>query len=124
MSFISAEKAYLMNFEEGNTLIWDPTDMEIIGEIPAPEELSREGFLLEGSPALIRGDRLYRSFNFVNYDDFLYEREGLLSQPHSLRRYRFAPTPAYLEPLTFLGVNDDFLRDNSGEFRVVITVRR
>ncbi|HVJ26087.1 MAG TPA: hypothetical protein VM493_01050 [Vicinamibacterales bacterium] len=24
----------------------------------------------------------------------------------------------------FLGVNDDFLRDNSGEFRVVITVRR
>jgi hypothetical protein len=35
------------------------------------------------------------------------ESSGLLSQPASLRRYRFAPTPAYLEPLTFLGVNDD-----------------
>ena len=35
------------------------------------------------------------------------EAAGLLSQPASLRRYRFAPTPAYLEPLTFLGVTDD-----------------
>lgn len=37
----------------------------------------------------------------------LYERAGLLSQPPSLRRYRFAATPGYLEPLGFLGVNDD-----------------
>lgn len=37
----------------------------------------------------------------------LYEHAGLLSQPTSLRRYRFASTPAYLEPLAFLGVNDD-----------------
>lgn len=36
-----------------------------------------------------------------------YETAGLLSQPASLRRYRFAPTPAYLEPLAFLGVTDD-----------------
>ena len=79
VSFISADKAYLLNFEEGNTVIWDPTEMEIIGEIPPPEELSREGFVLEGSPALIRGDRLYRSFNFVNYDDFVYDRQGLLA---------------------------------------------
>ena len=34
-------------------------------------------------------------------------RPGLLSQPDSLRHYRFAPTPAYLEPVAFLGVNDD-----------------
>ncbi|WP_169053803.1 DUF885 family protein [Agromyces sp. H66] len=37
----------------------------------------------------------------------LYERAGLLSQPASLRRYRFAATPAYLEPVEFLGVTDD-----------------
>ncbi|GAA1758476.1 DUF885 family protein [Agromyces humatus] len=36
-----------------------------------------------------------------------YESSDLLSQPPSLRRYRFAPTPAYLGPLAFLGVNDD-----------------
>jgi hypothetical protein len=35
------------------------------------------------------------------------EAAGLLSQPDSLRHYVFAPTPAYLEPLAFLGVNDD-----------------
>ncbi|TYL53972.1 DUF885 family protein [Agromyces mariniharenae] len=35
------------------------------------------------------------------------EAAGLLSQPDSLRRYRYAPTPDYLEPLAFLGVNDD-----------------
>ncbi|MDF2576443.1 MAG: hypothetical protein K0S05_3355, partial [Agromyces sp.] len=36
-----------------------------------------------------------------------YEDAGLLSQPASLRRYRFAATPAYLEPVVFLGVTDD-----------------
>jgi hypothetical protein len=36
-----------------------------------------------------------------------YEAAGLLSQPASLRRYRFAATPAYLEPVVFLGVTDD-----------------
>ena len=35
------------------------------------------------------------------------ESSDLLSQPDSLRHYRFAPTPAYLEPIAFLGVNDD-----------------
>lgn len=36
-----------------------------------------------------------------------YEEAGLLSQPGTLRRYRFAPTSDYLAPLAFLGVNDD-----------------
>ena len=35
------------------------------------------------------------------------EASGLLSQPESLRHYRFAPMPPYLEPLAFLGVADD-----------------
>ena len=35
------------------------------------------------------------------------EAAGLLSQPDALRRYLYAPTPDYLEPLAFLGVNDD-----------------
>ncbi|MFE7407406.1 DUF885 family protein [Isoptericola sp. NPDC057559] len=38
--------------------------------------------------------------------DFL-EREDLLSQPPTLRRYLSRPLPASLEPLRFLGVNDD-----------------
>ncbi|GAA1829938.1 DUF885 family protein [Agromyces salentinus] len=35
------------------------------------------------------------------------EASGLMSQPDWLRRYLFAPIPAYLEPVAFLGVNDD-----------------
>lgn len=36
-----------------------------------------------------------------------YEDSELLSQPTTLRRYLFAATPSYLEPIAFLGVNDD-----------------
>ncbi|MEF3405566.1 DUF885 family protein [Agromyces sp. CCNWLW203] len=43
----------------------------------------------------------------------MYEREGLLSQPASLRRYRFAAYPAYLEPIAFLGVTDDLTNERS-----------
>lgn len=36
-----------------------------------------------------------------------YEAEGLLTQPDSLRHYLTAAVPAYLAPLTWLGVADD-----------------
>jgi hypothetical protein len=36
-----------------------------------------------------------------------YQARGLLSQPAWLRHYLVAPMPAYLEPLSFLGVADD-----------------
>ncbi|MGC4090418.1 MAG: hypothetical protein QM756_21590 [Polyangiaceae bacterium] len=47
-------EAYLMNFKEDTTIIWDPTTMKITGDIPAPAELHREGLSLEGSPAVVR----------------------------------------------------------------------
>lgn len=49
----------------------------------------------------------------------LYEREGLLSQPDALRRYRFAEYPAYLEPVAFLGVTDDLTNERSRELDAV-----
>ncbi|MGH3704763.1 MAG: DUF885 family protein, partial [Agromyces sp.] len=36
----------------------------------------------------------------------LYEQQGLLSQPETLRHYLFSAVPAYLEPVAFLGVTD------------------
>jgi hypothetical protein len=36
-----------------------------------------------------------------------YVDRGILGQPPTLRHYRFVPCPAYLEPLTWLGVCDD-----------------
>ena len=40
-----------------------------------------------------------------------YERENLLTQPDSLRRYHTAPLPAYVQPLTWLGVANDLTSD-------------
>ena len=40
-----------------------------------------------------------------------YEREGLLTQPASLRHYLTAPMPPYLAPLRWLGVTDDLTCD-------------
>lgn len=45
----------------------------------------------------------------------LYEREDLLSQPETLRHYLFAEYPAYLEPVSFLGVTDDLTNERSRE---------
>jgi hypothetical protein len=79
VNFIDAHKAYLLNFPEGNTLIWDPSEMEILGEIPAPDELVHEdGLVLEGSPGLVRGNRLYRSFNWWDSSGYGYSSYALL----------------------------------------------
>ena len=36
-----------------------------------------------------------------------YEKEGILSQPDTLKHYLNAPLPAYLKPIRWLGVTDD-----------------
>lgn len=41
-----------------------------------------------------------------------YEREGILTQPDSLRHYLIGAVPEYVEPLKFLGVNDDLTDEN------------
>lgn len=69
-TFISPEKAYLADFvEAGNTIVWNPTTMEIIGEIPAPAELLRPGFRIEGTPAAVRDGLLFRTWGWVTEDD-------------------------------------------------------
>lgn len=78
-TFISPEKAYLQDFEEGRTIIWNPTTMQIIGAIEAPAELLRPGLSLEGSPGAVRDGLLYRTFNWVNYVDATYSTDFLLA---------------------------------------------
>lgn len=80
VNFIRSDKAYLFNFEEGNTLIWDPSEMEIVGEIPAPDELvPQEGWAISGSPGLVRGNRLFRSLHTEDYDSYGYSQDSLLA---------------------------------------------
>ena len=78
-TFISPEKAYQMDFREGTTIIWNPSTMKILGDIPAPEELYREGWSLEGTPAVVRDGLLFRSFDWANYDDARYASDFRLA---------------------------------------------
>jgi hypothetical protein len=78
-TFISNEKAYLVEFGEGRTIVWNPSSMEITGEIAPPAELVREGLSLEGTPGVVRDGLLFRTFSWVNYDEALYSTDFLLA---------------------------------------------
>jgi hypothetical protein len=74
---ISPEKAYIFNGNDGSHVIWNPTTLEITGEIEGPD-IVQEGYNFE-SIAFVRGDRMYRLFTFLNYDswEFLAEPQYL-----------------------------------------------
>jgi len=78
-TFISPEKAYQMEFREGTTIVWNPSTMKITGEIPAPPELYREGWSLEGTPAVVRDGLLFRTFDWANYDEARYSTDFRLA---------------------------------------------
>ena len=79
-TFVSAEKAYLFNSADGNTIVWNPVTMEIVGEVdPGPHDLVREGWSLDGSPGEVRGDRLYRTITWANWDAWQWSEERYLA---------------------------------------------
>ncbi len=79
-TFISPTKAYLFNSAEGEIVIWNPTTMEIEGLVDHGDtQLIREGFSLDGSPAAVRNNRLFRTFSWVNWDDFTWTDEQYLA---------------------------------------------
>lgn len=75
--FVDEEKAYIFNGSDGSHVVWNPTTMKITGEIPGPG-IVEAGYNLE-SVAVVRGDRMYRIFTFLNYDtwEFLAEPQYL-----------------------------------------------
>jgi hypothetical protein len=79
VTFISPTKAYLLDFRDGTTIIWNPTTMEIIGDIPPAAEFYREGYSFESTPGALRDGLLFRTVNFVNYDDAQYPSDFLLA---------------------------------------------
>jgi hypothetical protein len=66
--FISPEKAYIFNGSDGSHIVWNPTTLEITGEIKAPD-VTKDGYNLE-SVAVVRGNRMYRVFTLLNYDSW------------------------------------------------------
>jgi hypothetical protein len=76
-TFISPTKAYLLDFRDGTTIIWNPSTMEITGDIPAPEEFYREGYSFESTPGALRDGLLFRTVSWVNYDEAEYPSDFL-----------------------------------------------
>jgi hypothetical protein len=64
---ISDTKAYIFNRADGSHIIWNPTALRIEGQIAAPGVVM-EGWTLEGSPGFVRGNRMYRTFGYLDYD--------------------------------------------------------
>jgi hypothetical protein len=79
VTFISPTKAYLFDLKEATHIIWNPSTMEIVGEIKPPPEMVREGLDLDGTPAVIRGNRMFRSVLWADYDTATYESDHLLA---------------------------------------------
>lgn len=79
VTFISSDKAYLLDFRDGTTIIWDPSTMEITGDIPPPDEFFREGYSFESTPAALRDGHLFRTVSWVNYDEAEYVQDYLLA---------------------------------------------
>lgn len=65
---INATKAYIFNRSDGGHVVWNPTVMEIEGEIEGPDVIL-DGYNLE-SIAVVRGKRMYRILAFLNYDSW------------------------------------------------------
>ncbi len=74
---ISPTKAYIFNGSNGSHIIWNPTTLEVLGEIAGPDVV-QEGYSLE-SISVVRGNRMYRVFTLLNYDS-----------------WEFLPEPQYL----------------------------
>jgi hypothetical protein len=79
VSFISPTKAYLLNFKDGTTIIWNPSTMQILGDIPPADEFYREGYSFESTPGALRDGLLFRTVSWVNYDEAEYSTEFLLA---------------------------------------------
>lgn len=61
INFVSPTKAYYFSYEDGTIIVWNPSTMEITGEIDPPVDYLRDGFETNCSTAAVRGNRLYRS---------------------------------------------------------------
>jgi hypothetical protein len=72
-TMVSPTKAYFSNPGDGALIVWNPTTMEIVREIPLPVSAPTD-LELQSSPAYLRGDRLFRLFSWASFDTFEFSR--------------------------------------------------
>jgi hypothetical protein len=80
-TFISPTKAYLFNPSDGGHIIWNPSTMEIVGDIATPG-LVREQLSLQNSPGIVRGKRLYHMYSWADFKAHTFS-----TQPQQLAIY-------------------------------------
>lgn len=66
---VSPTKAYLVNAANGSHIVWDPSALEIVGEVET-EGLVDETLTLQASPAVVRGDKLFRMYTWYDWANF------------------------------------------------------
>ena len=72
-TFISPTKAYLLA-PNGAQIVWNPTTLEITGQVEIPN-MVRPGLDLAGSSGVARGNRLYRTFYWLNWSTYEFSQE-------------------------------------------------
>jgi hypothetical protein len=77
-AFVSPTKAYLNNSTSGSQILWNPTSLEITGEVKSPD-LVHMGVSLDGSGAMIRGNRLYRTVFWKDWDAYSSSKEQYIA---------------------------------------------
>jgi hypothetical protein len=76
-NFISEDKAYLLANDA--VVIWNPSSMRIVGEIPFPEEFFREGWEWETGSAVLRDGKLYRTIFWTDEDYLEFSEQSLIA---------------------------------------------
>lgn len=67
-NFVSEDKAYLVDAEGGQILVWDPSSMEVRGEIPLDDPRLQKGYTTYIDPGVVRDDGF--AFFLVQQHDF------------------------------------------------------
>jgi hypothetical protein len=78
LNFISAEKAYLTNSSD-LTIVWNPTTMEITGEIETPELLRAAPLSGNSGPAVLRDGKLFRAIGWRDWTSYTTSAEQYLA---------------------------------------------
>jgi len=70
-SFVSDTKAYVHNLVDGTSVIWNPSELTITGEVDVSgfELVRPELGDLNGSAGFVRGNRLFRTVFWSNWDE-------------------------------------------------------
>lgn len=79
LTFIDANKAYLLNLDSGVIIVWNPSTMQLLGEIQPLQSLVRPNLSLNSSGTVVRGNRMYQIFYWSDWDAWMTSTEQYLA---------------------------------------------